>query len=252
MRSGKYAVLCLFVLTALSLIGLPALISPYMENLAHAQVAESFVTDESTPVVVYDPYERFNRSMFNVNDKLYFYVIKPAGTVYAAYLPPGVRIAIRNGFYNLLFPVRLVNCALQGKGERIGTETLRFVINSTLGLAGFFDYADYGFCIAKPPEEDFGQTLAVWGSGSGPYLVIPVLGPSNFRDFGGYIVDSAMDPTVWIPGPLWASPAIRAGKLLNNSSLRIGEYEDFKKSALDPYVSMRSAYQQYRLKEIAK
>ena len=106
--------------------------------------------------------------------------------------------------------------------------------------------------IQKPPEEDFGQTLAVWGSGPGRYLVIPIIGPSNHRDLAGYIVDSFMDPIFWIPGEWWYGLALKSGKLINNASLRIGEYEDFKKGAIDPYVSMRTAYQQYRLKEIAR
>ncbi len=250
MRSGKCLLLCVLCFMAFGLMGFPAPIS--LGNQAHAQVAESFATDESTPVVVFDPHERFNRAMFNLNDKLYFYAIKPVGIVYAAYFPPGLRNAVRNGFYNVIFPGRFINCILQGKGERSGIETLRFVINSTLGLGGLIDYADYGFGITKPPEEDFGQTLAVWGVGNGPYLIIPALGPSNMRDFGGYLVDGAMDPTFWIPATLWTGPVIRAGKLMNNASLRIGEYEDFKKSALDPYVSLRSAYQQYRIKEIAR
>lgn len=221
------------------------------DGRAVAALAESFEGDQGAPVAVYDPHEKFNRSMFSLNDKVYFYVLKPVATLYAAYFPPGVRAAVRNGFHNMWFPARFVNCLLQRKGDKAASETARFLINSTMGVGGLFDWADRGFGIQRH-DEDFGQTLAVWGAGPGAYLVLPFLGPSNARDFGGYVVDSVMDPIFWIPSPLWVSPTVKAGRLVNNVSLRIGEYEDFKKSALDPYVSLRSAYNQYRAKEIAK
>jgi len=223
-----------------------------LDNRAVAAVADSFETDDTTPVAtIYDPHEKFNRSMFALNDKIYFFFIKPVSIVYAAYLPPDVRAAVRNGFHNILFPARFINCILQGKGEKAGNEAARFLINSTMGLGGLFDWADRGFGL-KRDDEDFGQTLALWGAGPGAYLVVPLLGPTNVRDLGGYVVDSAMDPIYWLPGPIWMSSAVLSGKMLNNASLRIGEYEDFKKSAIDPYVSLRSAYYQYRTKQIAK
>ncbi|MFZ2446934.1 MAG: VacJ family lipoprotein [Syntrophobacteraceae bacterium] len=252
MKSQKYSqfwVLAFFVFFIF--VCAPGMISPYLDNRAHAAIAESFETDESVPVAISDPYEPFNRSMFNLNDKIYFFVIKPVGTVYAAYFPPGFRGAIRNGFHNAFFPVRFINCLLQNKGDKAGTEVARFAINTTLGIGGLFDPAKTEFRIEKH-EEDFGQTLAVWGAGTGSYWVVPVIGPTNTRDLVGYIVDHAMDPLVWVPAEWYVSASVSAGKLFNNASLRIGQYEDFKKAAIDPYVSLRSAYQQYRVKEIAK
>lgn len=226
-------------------------VSTLFDNHAVAAVAENFELDETAPVAIYDPHEKFNRSMFALNDKIYFYALKPVSTVYAAYLPPDVRIAVRNTFHNLLFPVRFINCLLQGKGNKAGNEVARFLINSTMGAGGLFDWANRGFGLQRD-DEDFGQTLAVWGAGPGAYLVMPLIGPTNGRDLGGYIVDSAMDPIYWMPGPIWMSTAVVSGEVVNNTSLRIGEYENFKKSAIDPYISLRSAYYQYRAKEIAK
>ncbi len=249
MRTGKGLHLSLILsFAALSLVCSPAL--PGLSNSASAQITEAFTSEEGPPITVYDPHEKFNRAMFDFNDKLYFYAVKPAATVYKAYFMPEFRIAIRNGFSNMLYPARLINCLLQGKGEKAGSETLRFLINSTMGIGGLYDFADTGFGI-HPQEEDFGQTLAVWGTGPGAYLVLPILGPTNYRDFGGYLVDSAMDPIYWIPAAIWVPAAVMTGKVTNNTSLRIGEYEDFKKAALDPYISMRSAYSQYRVRQIA-
>jgi phospholipid-binding lipoprotein MlaA len=244
----------LSVLLSVSFAALALVCSPVLPGLqdgqALAQITDAFTSEEGQPITVYDPYENFNRAMFNFNDKLYFYAVKPAAVVYKAYFMPEFRTAIRNGFDNMLFPVRFINCLLQGKGDKAGTETLRFLINSTMGMGGLYDFAETGFGI-HAQEEDFGQTLAGWGVGSGAYLVLPILGPTSSRDFGGYLVDSAMDPLYWIPAELWVPAAVMTGKVVNNTSLRIGQYEDFKRAALDPYISMRSAYYQYRARQIA-
>jgi len=200
---------------------------------------------------VYDPNEQLNRKVFDFNDHLYFYVLKPAAQVYAAYLPPSVRESIRNGFHNLVFPSRFINFVLQGKGDRAVNEVVRFLINSTLGLGGLFDFAQSYFKLENY-ESDFGQTLAVWGVGPGAFLMIPVLGPSNPRDFFGFAVDSTMDPLFWFPVQWWVSFSAQTGKYVNRTSLRIGEYEEFKKASLDPYIAMRDAYIQYREHFVSK
>ena len=186
-----------------------------------------------------------------MNDKLYFWVIKPTATVYSAFVPLGVRTAIDNAAKNFEFPARFANCVLQKKGEKAGIEIKRVVINSTLGVGGMFDVAKSGFGIKNPDEEDFGQTLAVWRVGSGPFLMLPVLGPSDARDTFGYAVDhTAFDPLFWVTLPTWVSYTVRPEKIVNKASLMPGMYEDFKNSALDPYVSMRDAYMQKRASEI--
>ena len=129
-------------------------------------------------VEIADPLEPFNRTMYGLNDILYFWVVKPVGEVYTDVAPEPVRIGISNFFQNLTTPVRFVNCLLQGKGDTAGTEFNRFVINTTAGVLGFGDPArdQHGL---EPAEEDMGQTLAVFGFDNGFYIVWPLLGPSN-------------------------------------------------------------------------
>jgi phospholipid-binding lipoprotein MlaA len=217
--------------------------------------AEQTIEPEAPPngheVEVNDPYEGFNRKVFEFNDRAYFYVLKPAASVYAAGLPRDVRTAIKTGFHNLVFPARFVNSVLQGKPDKAGIETVRFVINSAMGLAGLFDAAQAIFGLTGY-DPDFGQTLGLWGAGSGPFLIVPLLGPSDERDLIGYAVDSAMDPLVWIPADWWVSFSAETGRFINNTSLRIGEYEELKKASLDPYVATREAYTQYRAHLIEK
>jgi phospholipid-binding lipoprotein MlaA len=254
MNTGKYLQVVFLFFLVFTLYGFPAVNDSFFGNRVLA--ADSFVAIENEepaggPVVVHDPYQGFNRAMFSFNDKMYFWVLKPVDTVYAAYFPPGFRAAVRNGFHNMLFPSRFVNCALQGKMDKAGSETVRFLINSTIGLGGLFDVAEKEFSIHNY-EEDFGLTLAHFGAGSGPFLMVPLVGPSNPRDLFGYAVDSGMDPMYYIPAAIWVSPTVKAGKVVNNTSLSMSEYEDWKKAALDPYISMRDAYVQHREKEIKK
>jgi phospholipid-binding lipoprotein MlaA len=203
-----------------------------------------------------DPLERFNRIMFQFNDKLYFWCLKPVSKIYSAFIPTGLRAGVRNGFDNLRFPCRFVNNVLQGKFKAAGVETGRFLINSTLGLVGFVEVAGRDFDLPSPVDEDTGQTLAFYGLKSGWYIVWPVLGPSTIRDSFGLAGDTFLNPIYYLSYfssvDLWESAGMRAGIILNNTSLRIGEYEDFKKAALDPYVSMRQAYLQHRQNEILK
>jgi phospholipid-binding lipoprotein MlaA len=199
-------------------------------------------------VEVPDPLEPFNRVMFNINDTLYFWVVKPGAEIYAGIVPEPARIGISNFFSNLTTPVRLVNCLLQGKGDGAGIELRRFAINTTCGILGFGDPAldQYGL---EPVEEDLGQTLAVYGFGDGFYLVLPLLGPSNARDSIGRLGDWFLNPVSYVE-PEEVSYGITAVKFTNNSSLTLGEYESFKSSTIEPYIAMRRSYAQYRTKEI--
>lgn len=198
---------------------------------------------------VSDPLSGYNRFMFNVNDKLYFWILKPVARGYGAVVPEGGRVAISRFFKNLSFPVRFVNNALQGKLKRVGIETARFAVNTTIGLLGFFDPAD-GWCHLKPYEEDFGQTLGHYGVGDGFPLLLPLSGPSNLRDTVGIIPDIFFYPinllyqSSNIINPIFLGTFIL--ETVNKTSLRIGVYESFKKEALDPYTLMRDAYKQNR------
>ncbi|HSB04155.1 MAG TPA: VacJ family lipoprotein [Thermodesulfobacteriota bacterium] len=191
-----------------------------------------------------DPLEPINRAFFVVNDRLYFWVLKPVARGYKAVFPQDARLGVRNFFSNLTTPIRLVNCLLQAKFKGAGNETVRFLLNSTLGLAGFLDPAKKELKIEKT-EADFGQTLGIWGLGPAFYIDWPLLGPSSLRDTVGFAGDLFLDFRTY----LFSEPIfyiVRPFELINETSLTIGEYEDLKKAALDPYIAVREAYHEYR------
>lgn len=205
--------------------------------------------DTATPEV-YDPFEGYNRFMFKVNDSLYVYVIRPAATGYAFVVPEPARVSIKSLFKNLLFPVRLVNNLLQLKFKEAGVETLRFGINTTVGLAGLFDPAASWFKL-EPSEEDFGQTMGSYGVGEGFPLVLPLFGFSNLRDGLSRIPDAFLNPVNYL-NPAWHAYAIRSGELVNEISIYSKEYDSYKKDAVDPYIFFRNAYKQNRDKKVKK
>lgn len=196
---------------------------------------------------VADPLQPLNRAFFHFNDKLYFWVLKPVATVYKTFVPTGVRLCVRNAFTNLMAPVRIANNLLQLKFQRGIVEVARFGLNSTLGAAGLFDPAEKEFGL-KPYDEDFGQTLGHYRVGNGIFFMWPVLGPSTLRDTVGLVADYFLDPMNYLAWEAYG-PA-KGVKEVNRTSLSLGQYEDFKASALDPYVSMRNAYISYRHRQV--
>jgi len=197
-----------------------------------------------------DPLEPVNRAFFQFNDKFYFWVLKPVASGYKAVIPEDGRVGLRNFFSNITTPVRLVNCLLQAKFECSGKEALRLIVNTTFGLAGFLDTAKKEFHVEKE-ETDLGTTFGVWGIGSAFYINWPVLGPSSLRDSVGFVGDLFLDPRTY----LFSNPffyLVRPVDLVNETSLTLGEYEDLKKAALDPYIALKDAYYQYRQNKIKK
>lgn len=198
-----------------------------------------------------DPLEPANRIFFHMNDKLYFWALKPLASGYKWIVPEDLRLGVRNFFTNLTTPIRLVNCLLQANFKAAGNETVRFLLNSTLGLAGFLDPAKTELKIEKA-DEDFGQTLGVWGIGPFFYIEWPLLGPSSLRDTFGFAGDLLLDPKTYLIQSVPVSLAVRVYDQINETSFRIGEYEDFKKNVLDPYIAKREAYHQNRQYKIKK
>jgi phospholipid-binding lipoprotein MlaA len=196
----------------------------------------------------FDPLEKYNRFMTQVNDKLYVWVLKPVAQGYRTIVNEPVRMAVSRFFKNLYFPVRLVNNLLQLKFERAGIETARFGLNSTLGFFGFFDTAKLNFNLDAYPE-DFGQTLGYAGFGSGFHVVLPLLGPSNVRDVFGKIPDIFLNPMYYVDNTP-AAIGISVGERINTVSLSIEEFDSFRKDAVDLYPFMRNAYEKSRNKEI--
>ena len=196
-----------------------------------------------------DPFEPINRVFFHFNDKLYFWILKPVATGYKKVTPDQFRICVRNFFSNLLMPIRAVNCLLQGKFIGFGSELLRFLVNSTVGMLGLMDPAQTALKLEKQ-DEDFGQTLGLYGLGPGFFINWPVLGPSSVRGTVGFVGDMYLDPAAWVSIDFGEWFVIRGYEMVNTTSLSLGEYEALKKAALDPYVALRDAYYQYRQNKI--
>jgi len=196
-------------------------------------------------VTVADPLEPINRAIFHFNDKLYFWVLKPAARGYNYVFPEEFRIRVRNFFINLLFPVRFVNSILQGNIDGAAVELSRFVVNSTLGIGGLFDPSSRGLNLPMQ-DEDLGQTLGVYGLGNGIFITVPVLGPHTARSLVGWVGDGFLDPITWYVQPMLLSWGVKGYKKFNEVSLTLGDYEALKEAAIDPYVAIRNAYVQYR------
>jgi len=201
--------------------------------------------DEQSDYMVADPLEGFNRAMFYVNDKLYFWVIKPIAVGYGAVAPEPARVGLKNFIYNLKAPLRIINNILQGKGQGAEAEVARFLYNTSVGVLGFGNPARKHAGL-DPPDEDLGQTLGRWGVGPGFFLMIPGIGPTTLRDTAGMAGDYYLNPINHYIDSFGVSLAIWAGTAINDVSLRIGDYETLKNAALDPYQAFRNGYMQLR------
>jgi phospholipid-binding lipoprotein MlaA len=211
-------------------------------------------TAPAGPGEIADPYEGFNRQMFAFNNGVDKYAISPAAKVYKTVTPGFARDRAGDFLRNLRAPVILANDVLQSEPSRAGNTVARFTINSTLGLLGFWDAADH-FGIGHH-SEDFGQTLAVWGVDSGPYLVLPLLGPSTPRDLVGTGVDRALDPLTWtqIDNDDDTDLAVRAGLGIVgglNARVRLDEQIETLNSQPEPYIALRRIYSSQRQADIA-
>ena len=203
-------------------------------------------------ILIDDPLENFNRGIFWFNDKLYFYLIKPVARGYRLILPRQARISINNAFTNAATPARAANNLLQFKFHDLSVELYRLIVNSTVGLGGLFDPAGSLAGVDKIDDEDFGQTLGYYGAGHGFYLVLPVIGPSSFRDAGGALVDSFADPIRYADMKTLEYLGIKSFKVVNSLSLDRDTYEGIVRDSLDPYLFIRAAYAQRRVAQIGK
>jgi phospholipid-binding lipoprotein MlaA len=206
---------------------------------------------EEEIAAISDPLESFNRAMFGFNDKLYFWVLKPVAQGYKKVVPEAPRVGVNNFFSNLRFPIRFVSSLLQADFSGAATELGRFAVNTIWGVGGLLDPASSKQLDIPKNEADLGQTLGVYGLGQGFYIVWPVLGPSSARDSIGIVGDFFLYPVSYI-SPWYDWLAVRAYEEVNDTSLRIGDYEFIKEAAIDPYVALRDAYDQYRQKKVEK
>ncbi|MBA3067491.1 MAG: VacJ family lipoprotein [Hyphomonas sp.] len=196
-----------------------------------------------------DPYEAFNRKMFAFNNNVDKYAISPAATAYKTVTPEFARDRVTDFLRNLNAPVILANDILQAEPARAGTTFARFGINSTVGILGLWDAADH-FGLERHTE-DFGQTLATWGIDSGPFLVLPILGPGSPRDFVGDGVDMAFNPLNYaqINNDEDTNTAVRAGLGIVgvlNTRVRLDDEIDTLNSQPEPYIALRRLYSSQR------
>jgi phospholipid-binding lipoprotein MlaA len=202
----------------------------------------------------YDPIEGFNRYVFEVNRFGDEFVLKPVAVIYRGTVPQGARQSVTNALGNLRLPWTFLNGLMQGSWNRAGDAAVRFGVNSTVGFFGLFDPAkDMGYLQL---EEDFGQTMGVWGVGDSPYLVLPLVGPSNLRDMGGLVVDQFLDPVNLVArGGInldgnWFTYTRGGLSAVDQREHALEAIAELERGSVDFYATMRSAYLQRRLRDI--
>src|SRR4030043_792036 len=208
---------------------------------------EEPIAEEEGPQIS-DPLSPWNKAMYHVNDKFYFWILKPVTQGYSSVVPEDMRVSFSNFYENVSTPIRFVSNLLQLKFKSAGNELVRFVANSLFGVAGFGDFAKEKMDI-KRHDKNLGTTFAHYGIGHGFYIVWPILGPSSLRDTVGFVGDLFLHPFGYV-SPIETAFGIDAHEKVNETSFHIGEYEDLKKSAIDPYISIRDAYVQNRQKKV--
>jgi phospholipid-binding lipoprotein MlaA len=197
---------------------------------------------------VADPLYWVNYGVFQFNDKMYHWFVRPASKGYKFAVPEEIRYCVGNFFTNLLFPIRFVNNLLQGDFKAAGTEAGIFFINTTAGGLGLGQPAQEALEL-KDSDEDFGQTLGTWHFGEGIYLVWPFLGPSTLRDTLGMAGDSLLYPLNYLDAPELVLGS-RILYTINSSSYRLDDYKTFREGAIDPYTALKNIYIQQRQEKI--
>jgi phospholipid-binding lipoprotein MlaA len=200
-----------------------------------------------------DPLEPFNRAMYRTDQVLDKALVRPVVNGYRAVVPAGARRSVTNFSNNLRSPITFVHDVLQGEPERAGTTFARFVVNTFIGVLGLFDVGtEIG--LARH-SEDFGQTLAVWGIGEGPFVYVPLFGPLGVRDGVGFALDAFLvDPIIWYSrgdnAQQWIQWTALGLTVLTLKDETMDALDELKASSIDPYASLRSAYRQIRASEI--
>ena len=212
--------------------------------------------DEGEDLNISDPFYNVNKITFKFNDTLINYVFDPFSRGYEFIVRKPIQKSLDNFFNNISMPRNVLNNLLQQKGQRAGIVMGRFLINTSIGIGGLFDPAKYYFDLERY-DEDFGQTLGYYNIGEGPYIVLPLLGPSNARDTVGVIADIAMNPLFWLNiydvYPEDAFKAMAYTQQVNNFTYNVrDDYDKVVGDAFDPYVALQHAYYQNRRKKIAE
>jgi len=229
----------------------------FAEAIDEISFDDEFNDDEVTKSII-DPLSSYNEFMTGVNDYFYISALKPVAKGYNYAFSHEVRLSLNNFFDNLYSPISILNNLLQFEVADATEELARFVVNSTIGIVGLFDPARTNFNLEAHPE-DFGQTLGVWGVGSGFHIVLPILGPSNLRDTVGLFADYYVNPLNRIESrghnmvsTDLESLGISVSKSLNVALQHREEYKSMKKDAIDLYPFLRDIYEQHRKNAIGE
>lgn len=241
----------------MSLPIIPRLLSILLVCLAASACASRPPATDAIALAAYeeanDPLEPFNRAMFRTDQALDKALVRPITKGYRAVVPEGGRRSVGNFLRNLRSPITFVHDVLQAEPERAGVTVARFAVNTFIGVLGLFDVGEE---IGLPHHsEDFGQTLAVWGVGDGPYVYVPLLGPSTVRDGTGFGVDAFfVDPLAWYSrgngAETWIQWAVFGTLLINTKDETMFALDELNASSIDYYAALRSAYRQIRASEI--
>jgi phospholipid-binding lipoprotein MlaA len=210
------------------------------------------VVAEESEDADYDPWQPFNEKMFAFNHGvLDRFLIKPMATGWEKVAPEVARRSLARALDNLEMPRRLVNNLLQARPLGAGRELARFAINTTAGVAGFMDVARW--LKIEPSNADAGQTLALFGVGAGPYLVLPTMPPLTVRDAIGRGIDGLLDPIGYlVPIPFFANQAKSVVTAVNDRSLHLKLFADVEESVLDLYTAARNGHLQRRRVVVAR
>jgi len=226
------------------------IISAHRPAIPPQRQSDVFQTSAAPDVAtINDPLETFNRGIFAFNDVLDRFLIRPIALGYGTITPAPVKRSVRNFFSNLRAPIRFANDVLQVDSPAAATTGGRFLINSTVGVLGFFDVADR-FGLAHQPA-DFGQTLHQYRVGSGPYIVLPLLGPSTARDGFGLAVDTFLDPLTYLMDT-YPRVAVAATEAIVRRETLIVPLDELRAGSVDYYAALRAAYFQDRAVVLGK
>lgn len=202
------------------------------------------VRDAGDDEETWDPFEPFNRAVFRFNEEFDRWLLKPVARGYDWLLPGPVKSGVGNFFSNLTQPAVAVNDLLQGKPVQSTRDAGRFVINTTIGIAGLFDVATHAGL--EPKDEDWGQTFAVWGAKEGPYFVWPIIGPRSLRDTFGWGFDWLSSPVTYVRPPA-ASWELRSTDVVDTRARLLPAEKVLNEAAgTDKYLFVREAYRQRR------
>lgn len=210
-----------------------------------------FYEDIVSEIEIQDPLELWNRCIFGINDVIYQYVVGPTNKVYTDITNESTRESLRNFVYNLKFPIRFLSNIAQLKAKEAFYESLKFTLNSTVGILGLNRPSDRFIHLAELEEESFGNALACWGVPEGPYFIIPLLGPSTLRDFPTRVIEPIINP-FGDSGNIFDSASrewmvtFYLSEFFVLSSEMLPRYDLMKSASLDPYISLRTAYYQGR------